>query len=140
MTKTEYRAYIASRHWQSRRKKFLTEFSACERCGLYRWLAIIAYDQDLHLHHNSYLNLGAELDEDLSALCKRCHEIETFGTSSLHQVRSKPCENVALGCCGFDGLVFNVFETKCLGCLDIQQYFHAMDVREAFKQKGTPHD
>jgi hypothetical protein len=30
----------------------------------------------LHVHHVNYARLGAELDEDLEALCKRCHNAE----------------------------------------------------------------
>jgi hypothetical protein len=30
----------------------------------------------LHVHHVSYARLGEELDEDLEALCKRCHNVE----------------------------------------------------------------
>jgi hypothetical protein len=85
-TKTEYREYISSDHWKRRRKDFLTHFPSCNRCRLNRTLALIAYDQDLHVHHRSYARVGAELDDDLEALCKRCHEVETFGRSNLHVI------------------------------------------------------
>lgn len=94
MTKTEYRQYIASAEWQERRKRFLVECSDghCDRCRLPRWVAILAYDQDLHVHHLSYERVGQESDEDLQALCRRCHELETFGSSDLPAPSSRPCE------------------------------------------------
>lgn len=91
MKKTEYRIYISSEYWQKRRRDFLRAYDFCEQCAIPRWLAIIAYDQDLHVHHRNYSRIGQELDEDLSPLCRRCHEIETFGTSHLHQPKTAPC-------------------------------------------------
>src|SRR5271168_5540841 len=85
-TKSEYREYISSEEWQKRRKLFLVLHSVCNRCNLHRQLAIIAYDQDLNVHHRNYSRVGAELDTDLEALCRRCHELETFGTSKLHEI------------------------------------------------------
>jgi hypothetical protein len=93
MTKTEYREYIASEEWRSRRRNFLeTCGNYCKRCWIPRWLAVVAYDQDLNVHHKSYARLGGEeLDEDLEPLCRRCHDIETFGTSELHQPQCAQC-------------------------------------------------
>lgn len=92
-TKTEYREYISGPEWQVRRREFLVLHGyACDKCALPRWLAIIAYDQDLHVHHVSYANVGAERDEDLKALCRRCHEIETFGSSVLHRPQRHACQ------------------------------------------------
>lgn len=34
----------------------------------------------LEVHHLNYERLGAELDEDLELLCKRCHTIEHRGS------------------------------------------------------------
>lgn len=91
MTKTEYRQYIASPEWQQTRKSFLFSNYKCNRCGVPRWLASLAYDQDLHVHHLAYRNLGHEDWDDLEALCRRCHEIETFGRSTLKAPWSTPC-------------------------------------------------
>ena len=90
-TKTEYREYIASEPWQKRRKEFLLAYPRCNRCDIPRWLAVVAYDQDLHVHHRNYARVGQEIDDDLEPLCKRCHELETFGHSYLHVPRSEPC-------------------------------------------------
>ncbi len=92
MTKTEYREYIASSDWQERRRQYLLRSgTACFRCELPRWLACICYDQDLHVHHLSYANVGNEKDFDLGSLCRRCHQIETFGRSDLNEPRSAIC-------------------------------------------------
>ncbi len=93
MDKTEYRNYIASADWQKRRKEFLRSCGEeCNRCFIPRWLAEIAYDQDLHVHHKSYANLGSERWEDLEPLCRRCHDIETFGHSKFREIRSYECD------------------------------------------------
>jgi len=95
LNKTEYRKYIASADWQERRKHFLAGedglSSWCNRCKLPRWLAGIVYDQDLHVHHKSYVNIGSEKPEDLEILCTRCHEIETFGRSDLRTPKVATC-------------------------------------------------
>jgi hypothetical protein len=94
MTKTEYAQYIASPEWQEKRKEALAlSDNRCFNCGMPRWLASIVYDQDLHVHHLNYQNVGNEqAEEDLQVLCRRCHEIETFGRSSLKELKRTKCE------------------------------------------------
>ena len=92
ITKTDHREYISSSHWQQRRKSFLVWNTACNRCKMPRWLAEIVYDQDLNVHHISYANKGNEQDEDLEALCRRCHELEKFGRSDLRAPKSAICK------------------------------------------------
>lgn len=93
MTKTEYAEYLQSPHWQEVRKEAIeSSNSICERCELPRWLAEIAYDQDLHVHHKSYRSRGKEQIEDLEVLCRRCHEVETFGRSELRAPKRAECE------------------------------------------------
>lgn len=82
-TKTEYRKYIGSEKWQRRRKHFLLANPSCNRCGLSRADAVVAYDQDLNVHHRNYVNVGNENDEDLEPLCRRCHELESNGHTDL---------------------------------------------------------
>lgn len=95
MTKTEYRKYICSEKWQKRRKVFLNRFPymACYRCFIGRDDSRKIYDQDLHVHHASYEHVGngAEPDDDLAALCRRCHEIETFGKSDIPAPKQMLC-------------------------------------------------
>jgi hypothetical protein len=78
-TKSEHREYISSEHWQRRRKEFLSKHHSCNRCGISRGLANTLYDQDLNVHHRSYASKGHEIDEHLEALCRKCHDLETFG-------------------------------------------------------------
>lgn len=96
MRKSEYANYIASEAWLQRRKGFLLEHSRCNRCGLSLKAAIESYDQGLHIHHKNYQRVGCELDSDLEALCRRCHEIETFGRSDLPPAHLNPQECAAL--------------------------------------------
>ncbi len=86
MTRSEYRQYTASRWWMQRRKSYLSNHGECNRCGMSRPESLTYYDQDLHVHHNNYQHLGCERDEDLETLCRRCHEIETFGKTLLRRL------------------------------------------------------
>jgi len=95
VTKTEYARYIKSPGWQERRKEFLFFHDRCNRCEIPRWLVEIAFDQDLNVHHVSYGNLGNEPDDDLEALCRRCHEIEKFGRSELRKPKTARCGKCA---------------------------------------------
>jgi hypothetical protein len=91
VTKTEYAEYLASSHWKILREQAIASAPFCWRCELPRWLAVIAYDQDLHVHHSTYERLGRELPEDLEVLCRRCHEIEGFGRSDLRAPKDSFC-------------------------------------------------
>lgn len=91
MTKTEYAEYLGSEHWQQFRKEILAEIKSCERCDVPRWLAQIVYDQDLHIHHLNYASRGKETAGDVEVLCRRCHEVETFGRSDLQEIPSHDC-------------------------------------------------
>lgn len=92
MTKAEYARYMASDHWRELRKEILSELNCCERCDLPRWLASIAYDQDLHLHHRHYRTLGTESWDDLEVLCARCHDLETHGRTEMRAPKPAHCE------------------------------------------------
>jgi HNH endonuclease len=83
VNKEEYREYISGEDWQKRRKQYLLSHPECSVCGISRWLSREIYKEDLHVHHVSYARVGKEDDSDLRPLCKRCHEIETFGKSDL---------------------------------------------------------
>jgi len=93
MTKSEYQDYIQGLHWKETRKRALEYYGGiCERCAVPRWLAEIAYEQDLHVHHVSYARLGREEMEDLELLCRRCHDLETFGRTEIRQIKEATCE------------------------------------------------
>jgi hypothetical protein len=93
MTKTAYAQYLQSPEWKETRTQAIADAgNQCERCDLPRWLAEIAYDQDLHVHHKTYKNKGHESPEDLEVLCRRCHEMETFGRSELRAPKEAECD------------------------------------------------
>jgi hypothetical protein len=101
VTKTEYANYLAGEHWKNVREQMLGDWSGrCNRCAIPRWLAQLVYGQDLHLHHKHYRTLGHENPDDLEILCRRCHEIETFGRSNLAELPSFPCDGC--GCKHWD--------------------------------------
>ena len=66
MSREEYIEYLKSAEWNERRKMFMEEADwICSECGA----------KATQLHHLSYDNLGEEeLDIDVVALCKECHE------------------------------------------------------------------
>jgi hypothetical protein len=91
--KDDYQKYLQSAHWQQRRKKAIEDNGhMCEKCDMPRWLAQIAYQQDLNVHHLNYTNLGHEEDCDLEVLCRRCHDIETFSRSDFRAPKKAKCE------------------------------------------------
>lgn len=60
-----YDEYLRSPWWKSRRLRCLKQAGyRCKDCG----------GRANQVHHLSYAHLGAELDRDLVALCKDCHE------------------------------------------------------------------
>jgi HNH endonuclease len=96
MTKSEYAESLKGERWQAMRRRALEASPFCSRCHIPRWLAVIAYDQDLHCHHRTYANRGTQREiEDLAPLCRHCHELETFGRSDLRAPKSRRC-----GTCG----------------------------------------
>lgn len=109
MTKTEYQKYLSSSDWQERRKEFLLDNNSCAHCGIPRWLAEIAYGQDLNVHHKSYASLGDEDWDHLEPLCRRCHEIKKFGRSDLREPKSAICENCK-------GKHWNPYSNFCVVC------------------------
>lgn len=51
------------------------------------------------MHHANYSRVGREEDEDLRALCARCHEIETFGSSQLTVIENWQHARLAFWIC-----------------------------------------
>lgn len=65
-----YKEYIKSEEWKHKRKQVLERDKfKCRLCGAK------GTEYTLHIHHNSYDNLGNEPLEDLITLCKECHGI-----------------------------------------------------------------
>jgi len=71
-----YAEYINSQEWRRRRRAYLKKHALCNRCGMDNDEHKSVYGTALHVHHASYARLGAELDDDLEALCKKCHQAE----------------------------------------------------------------
>ena len=63
----KYEEYLQSPEWQNKREWALKwAGDACQVCNsIY----------NLHVHHRTYDNLGAELPGDLTVLCKNCHTL-----------------------------------------------------------------
>lgn len=59
-----YKKYINSNDWHDKSNDFLSRHKYCKIC---RKL------EATQVHHNTYKTLGKERDEDLDALCERCH-------------------------------------------------------------------
>lgn len=66
----QYLSYIRSDAWKARRKRAL--FLAGYRCQ------ICGSKSRLQVHHVTYANLGHELDQDLTVLCRVCHWVNTW--------------------------------------------------------------
>ncbi len=61
-----YKAYIQSAEWAVKRQQALKHYGRrCRACGA---------TQSLEVHHKTYARLGRELIEDLTILCRTCHE------------------------------------------------------------------
>lgn len=110
MTKKDYAKYIASADWRGRRDDFIEAYEhKCSECELPRWLHRFIYDQDIHVHHLSYANLGNESVDDVSVLCKRCHEEETFGRTDIPKPKTAKCEH-----CGDNH--YDLYSNYCRFC------------------------
>lgn len=61
-----YSHYLLTHHWRRTRNEALSRAKhACQLCN---------YDRTLNVHHRTYERRGCELPEDLTVLCKACHE------------------------------------------------------------------
>ena len=64
--KENYIQYLETDHWKSVRENKLKEANyKCQLCS--------KKDIELHVHHNTYENIGNEEMNDLIVLCKYCH-------------------------------------------------------------------
>ncbi|GAB2999623.1 hypothetical protein GCM10010960_01830 [Arenimonas maotaiensis] len=64
--KAEYEAYLESETWRKRRMVILERATKkCECCEHY---------PATEIHHKTYARIGQELDSDLMAVCKLCHD------------------------------------------------------------------
>jgi hypothetical protein len=64
---SDYESYLASDHWQQKRKQALARaHDCCQICNSPEYL---------NVHHRTYERLGNERPEDLTVLCRSCHQI-----------------------------------------------------------------
>lgn len=63
--KINYKEYLQSPQWRFKRSFLIEKFKTCQLCNS---------PENLHAHHRTYERLGHELPEDLTLLCKKCHE------------------------------------------------------------------
>jgi len=61
-----YEQYLQTEHWRENVRPAAIE-RADHRCQLCNG------DRGLHVHHNTYDRLGAELPSDVVVLCNQCH-------------------------------------------------------------------
>lgn len=79
MGKNAYSDYMKSPEWSERKKKyFLNHERKCRACYSKSYIEV---------HHKTYARLGQERDQDLVALCRRCHR-------SLHAEQKRTGENL----------------------------------------------
>lgn len=65
----EYKQYMQSKEWKSRRLQALERDDyRCRVCNS---------TLRLEVHHRTYKRLGDELSNDITTLCKLCHDIFT---------------------------------------------------------------
>ena len=63
-----YRVWLGTVQWQRRREQTLDHDDyRCQNCGS---------DEALVVHHTTYARVGDEWPEDLTTLCRSCHEWE----------------------------------------------------------------
>lgn len=68
MNQKEYAEYLKTEHWQEVRKMALENAgNKCVVCG--------KGDLPLHVHHNTYENIGEERETDVTVLCMNCHKL-----------------------------------------------------------------
>lgn len=61
----DYKNYLKTKHWNHQREKILKNAKyKCQLCS---------NKNKLHVHHNTYENIGNEKKEDLIVLCEACH-------------------------------------------------------------------
>src|SRR5262245_12430145 len=68
----EYERYLETPHWQSFRKLALE--SQLKKLGKNRCENCTTDSRDLHVHHRTYERLGCERIEDVTIVCRQCHE------------------------------------------------------------------
>ena len=61
-----YNKYVKSAAWTEKSKRIRDHRGRCANCSRLH---------QLHVHHNTYRNLGSEIGEDVTVLCRWCHKL-----------------------------------------------------------------
>jgi 5-methylcytosine-specific restriction endonuclease McrA len=84
----DYRKYTSSSAWRCNPVR-LREFEAagfqCRLCT-----NSVALGHTLEAHHRTYKRLGREIDGDLTALCRECHQVVTSMLRARRYASSSP--------------------------------------------------
>lgn len=65
----DYQSYLKTKHWKMKRIQIAKQRKyTCEICGVEN-----EDEKKFNIHHNTYQNIGYELDTDLNLLCETCH-------------------------------------------------------------------
>jgi hypothetical protein len=84
----KYRLYIASSAWRNNPARFEELRAAGFRC---RICNAPSSECELHAHHRTYQRLGAELTDDLTALCALCHhDVTSFLRARRYALLAPP--------------------------------------------------
>lgn len=126
-TGSDHQRYLNSDRWQKLRlEAFEFHGSNCADCRIPRWLAKIAYDQDLNVHHESYANIGTDGElYDLQILCRRCHELVTYGRTDIREPKAAICEICR-------GKHWNPWGNKCEACRKVTEDFGGEGIERFF--------
>jgi len=79
--------YLASDAWSESPARLEALRSAGFRC---RICNVASSHLPLHAHHRTYERLGAELADDLTALCKLCHDDVTSFLRARGYAKARP--------------------------------------------------
>jgi len=108
----DYNVYLRSKKWEDKKKHIIKTYGGkCEICDS---------TSILQVHHNTYKNRGVELDDELTLLCKDCHETYHFKDKTGHRSNNpaKPKNNFTEDICGqlYDGYNRNTKPRYLSGC------------------------
>lgn len=85
---SRYRIYMASDAWLESPARYEALRSADFRC---RICNVPSSEVPIQAHHRTYERLGAELPEDLTALCVLCHrEVTNFLAARRYALQQPP--------------------------------------------------
>jgi hypothetical protein len=84
---SRYRMYMASDGWSESPARWEALRSAGFRC---RICNTPSSRLPLHAHHRTYARLGAELPDDLTALCELCHHDVTSCLRARRYASARP--------------------------------------------------